>query len=105
MSTIQKLTTLVNTFRDERKWRPYHKQYPKDMAVAIITEAAEVLEHFRFKNGEDLDTNIADHKEEIGDELADTLYCILSLASDLDIDMVQALEQKLKKSAKKYPKK
>lgn len=100
---MKEITKLINDWREARGWRVKHAKYPKDMAIAISTEAAEILEHFRFKNDEELAKYIEEHKEEIGDELADTLYCIISLADILHIDLEEAVQKKLVKSAIKYP--
>lgn len=101
MSEIEKLTKAVLAFRDERDWKQFHA--PKDLAVGLMLEASEVLEHFQWKKDEEIQEYIKTAKEEIGDELADVLYYILLLADAADIDLVSAAEKKLKKNALKYP--
>jgi dCTP diphosphatase len=101
MSEIEKLTRTVVKFRDERNWGQYHN--PKDLALSLLLEAAEVLECFQWKNPEEIDIYIREHKEEISEELADTLYWILLMSHDLGIDIVRAFENKLRKNAQKYP--
>lgn len=104
---MKDITKLINDWREARGWRSSggDDSNPKDIAIGISTEAAEILEHFRFMNGEKLDTYIREHKHEIGEELADTLYCIIALADELEIDLEEAVQKKLVKSAKKYPEK
>ena len=101
MSDIQYLTSLIVKFRDERDWKQFHN--PKDEAISLALEAAEVLEHFQWKSKEEIEKYIQDNREDIGDELADVLYWVLLMCNDLDINLVQAFEKKLEKSRQKYP--
>ena len=61
------------------------------------------MEHFQWKNKEEMEEYIKQNKEDIADELADVLYWVLLMARDLDIDIFQASENKLAKTEKKYP--
>jgi len=101
MSDLQKMTEAVKAFRDARNWQQFHN--PKDMALSLVLEATEVLEHFQWKNGDELKMYVEEHKEEIGDELADVLYWVLMMSHDLGIDLQEAHARKLEKTAKKYP--
>lgn len=98
MSDIQKLITLVNEFRDERNWRQYHN--PKDLAISISIEAAELLEDFQWINSEEA---LKENKENIREEIADVLIYSLMLCSDLDLDVNEIVEEKIVKNEKKYP--
>jgi NTP pyrophosphatase (non-canonical NTP hydrolase) len=101
MDSIQKLTQKIVKFRDNRDWKQFHN--PKDVALSLVLEATEVLEHFQWKNGKDIDEYVKKNKEEISEELADVLYWILLMSHDLDIDIKKALDRKLKINDKKYP--
>lgn len=101
MTTITDLSSRILAFRDERDWKQFHK--PKDMAISLVLEAGEVMEHFQWKTNEEVDAYVATHKGEIADELADVLNYVMMLASDLNIDLAEAVVSKLKKSAVKYP--
>lgn len=101
MNDIKKLTDLIIKFRDERNWKQFHA--PKDMAISLSLEAAEVLEHFQWKSKEEVETYLKTHKEHIADELSDVLWWILLMCHDLHIDLVKAFNRKLIKNAKKYP--
>lgn len=101
MSDIKKLTKKIIAFRDARDWKQFHN--PKDVALSLILEASEVLEHFQWKNEKEIAAYIRKHKKDIGEELADTLYWILLLAHDLDIDLIKIFDQKMKKNELKYP--
>lgn len=100
MSDIKNLTKRIIDFRDARDWKQFHN--PKDVALSLSLEAAEVLEHFQWKNGQELDEYVQTHKEHIGEELADVLYWVLLMSNDLDIDIAEALSKKMDQNAEKY---
>jgi dCTP diphosphatase len=101
MPDIQKLTEKVVAFRDARDWKQFHN--PKDLSISLLLEATEVLEHFQWKNKEEMDAYVVSNKEDIAEELADVMYWVLLLANDLHVDLADAFEKKLEKNAKKYP--
>ncbi|MDP3880603.1 MAG: nucleotide pyrophosphohydrolase [bacterium] len=101
MSDFKKLTDQIIKFREERNWTPFHN--PKDCALSLTLEAAELLEHFQWKNGEQVEKYIKENKAEIADELIDVLWWVLMIASDLDIDIEKSFDRKIKKNAVKYP--
>lgn len=98
---MKKLTKKIIAFRNARDWKQYHK--PKDVAISLSLEAAEVLEHFQWKSEKEIGKYVIEHKAEIGDELADVLNYLLILAHDLGIDLSDATNKKIVKSEKKYP--
>jgi len=99
--TLNDLTTAALKFRDEREWKQFHNF--KDLAVTLSLEAAEVLEHCQWKNGRELEQHLKDQREHVSDELADVLHVLLLLAEHLDLDLADAFDKKLHKTAKKYP--
>ena len=101
MSDIKNLTKIVTDFRDARDWKQFHN--PKDLAISLALEAAEVLEHFQWKSKEEIEEYMKTHKEHVGEELADVLYWILLMSEDLEINIVEALNDKMKKNEEKYP--
>lgn len=96
--SMDELIQKINQFREERDWRQYHK--PKDLAISISIEAAELLEDFQWKTSEEA---IKKNAENIKEEIADVLIYSLMLASDLDLDVKDLIEEKLVKNAVKYP--
>jgi NTP pyrophosphatase (non-canonical NTP hydrolase) len=100
-ATLQTLTDLANRFRDERDWRQFHNF--KDMALSMSLEVAELCELMQWKNGEELDAHLAANRQRVGEELSDVLYWVLTLASDLDIDLAEAFTRKMEANAAKYP--
>lgn len=101
MSEISEITRKILQFRDERDWMQFHD--PKNMAVSIILEASELLEHFQWKTKEEVEKYIAQNKAEIKDEIADIALYLFELAHNLGISLSGAMEEKLTKNAMKYP--
>lgn len=101
MSDIKELTEKIKKFRNDRDWLQFHN--PKDMALSLVLESAELLEHFQWKNGKEITQYIKTKKNEIGEELADVLYWILLISYDMNINIKQALEKKLQVNKKRYP--
>ena len=88
----------VLAFRDEREWAQFHN--PKDLAISLSLEAAELLECFQW-SGSDLDVSSKD--KAIREELADVLIYAIYLADSKGIDLASAIESKLAKNRDKYP--
>lgn len=101
MDKIKELTNKIIEFRNKRDWKQFHN--PKDVALSLVLEAGEVMEHFQWKNTEEMKTYIKENKSEIGEEIADVLYWILLMGHDLNIDVLDALDKKIKKNEEKYP--
>jgi NTP pyrophosphatase (non-canonical NTP hydrolase) len=99
--TIEDLTKLVLDFRHERDWKQFHN--PKDMALSLMLESAELMELMQWRNGLQLEAHLAKIKERVGEELADVLGWILLLASDQGIDLAVAFRKKIELNKKKYP--
>ena len=101
MANIKQLVERIIRFRDARDWKQFHN--PKDVAISLSLEAAEVLEHFQWKSKEEIEEYIKTNKKHIGEELADVLYWVLLMSHDLSIDILQALDNKLRINEAKYP--
>ena len=92
--TIQR----VLRFRDDRDWRQFHT--PKDLAISLSLEAAELLEVFQW-SGADLECR--DKLERIREELADVMSCCVLMADVCGLDLDEILNAKVDKNAAKYP--
>lgn len=101
MKHIDELIEKIVAFRDERDWKQFHN--PKDEALSLVLEATEVMEHFQWKNIEEVEKYIKTNKDDIGEELADVLYWVLLMSHDLEIDILDAFEKKMQKNGIKYP--
>ena len=98
---MQKATQALIEFRDERDWKQFHN--PKDMAVSICIESAELLEQFQWKNAKECETHLQENREAVADELADVAIYLFELADLLEMDLGQEMLRKLDKNAAKYP--
>ena len=100
---VSELKLLVRRFVEERDWDQFHT--PKDLAIGLSVEAAELLEHFRFRSDEEMEKRLADEdrREQIGHELADVLYFVLLMSANLGFDVSTILRDKLRLSGGKYP--
>lgn len=101
MGDLQEHIKKIREFCEERDWDQFHN--PKDMALSLTLEAAEVLEHFQWKSEAEMDGYVRSHKAEIAEELVDTYYWVLRMADRFEIDLLAAFDAKLKKNALKYP--
>lgn len=101
MTDLEKLQQQIVAFRDERNWQQFHN--PKDVALSLVLEAAELMEHFQWKNDAEIAAHLRANKTDVADELADVFYWVLLIAHDLDIELDEAVARKMKKNAKKYP--
>jgi len=101
--TVLSLRQAVQAFVDERDWRQFHT--PKNLAMSIAIEAAELMEHFQWVDiPESVDRGREPaRREQIADEIADVCCYLLSLANALDLDLSRAVRSKLVKNAEKYP--
>ena len=101
-TTIEELKNEVKKFCEDRDWDQFHN--PKELVIGISTEANELLELFRFKSEDDMKRIMnSDKKTAVEEELADVLYFVLRFAQMNDIDLSQAIENKIEKNNKKYP--
>ncbi|MEW4221057.1 nucleotide pyrophosphohydrolase [Rossellomorea marisflavi] len=98
MSDIQQLINKIDQFRDDRNWRPNHN--PKDLAISISIEAAELLEDFQWVTSEEA---LEENTENIREEIADILIYSLTLCSELGFDVKEIVEEKIVKNGLKYP--
>ena len=92
---FQELTSMIVAFRDERNWKQFHN--PKDLALALSIEAAELNEAFLWRKAEEGD------RKKIAEELADVLVYALLLAHESGLDPKQIILDKMDVNAAKYP--
>ncbi len=100
---LKALQAHLRDFAAARDWQPYHS--PKNLAMALMVEAAELQELFQWLTPEQshaFTQNAAD-KERVADEIADVLLYLLQLADHTGVDVEAAVEHKLRKNAHKHP--
>lgn len=104
MTSDNELLALRDTLREfvaEREWRSYHT--PKNLAMALIVEAAELVEHFQWATPEESVALTPEKAMEVQEEMADVLVYLVELADVLNIDLIHAAHDKIAKNALKYP--
>lgn len=102
-ATTYYLRQLVQEFIDERDWAKYHN--PKDLAISIAIEAAELMELFQWMGEKEAQSILenAERSARLEEELADIIILCLSLANVSSIDLARAVTKKLEKNRDKYP--
>ena len=101
VNTLQVLTERVRRFVDDRDWAQYHS--PRNLAMALSVECNELLELFLWCN-DDGPQPITEHrKTRVAGEVGDILMCLVNFCHQADIDMLQALNDKLAIAEQKYP--
>lgn len=102
-TTVAELRRQMQDFVDARNWQQFHK--PKNLAMSLAIEAAELMEHFQWLDHDEAARRAADpaHRIAIGEEIADVCCYLLSLANALNLDLSNVVTDKLAKNALKYP--
>jgi len=100
---LQELTERVLAFRDERNWKQFHS--PKNLAMGLSIEAAELQELFLWKTPEEVADFLKSEsgKTRAAEEIADIFIYLLYLAQACEVDLPEALIHKLAHNAEKYP--
>jgi len=100
---IADLQRRLRDFAAQRNWEPY--QTPKNLAMAMVVEAAELVEIFQWLTPEESQAIAQDpaRHQHLGEEIADVLLYLLQIADHSGVDIEQALERKLVMNARKYP--
>ncbi len=101
MDTLEHLNTVLKQFATERDWEQF--QSPKNISMALIVEAAELVEHFQWLTEEQSYKLSQEKRQEVGYEMADILLYLIRLSERLDIDLIAAAERKVKINEKRYP--
>ena len=98
---LEALRERLRAFVAERDWDQFHT--PKNLAMALVAEAGELVEHFQWLTPEQSERLAPEARAEVALEIADVLLFLLRLCDRLDIDPVQAAQRKLVLNAQKYP--
>ena len=99
--SLKELGAKIDAFVAERDWAKFHS--PKNLAMAMIVEAAELVEHFQWDTIEESYQLSEEKRREVGHELADTFVYLLRLAEVTGVDLIQAANDKIALNALKYP--
>ena len=98
--SIKELTEKIVAFRDARDWKQFHN--PKDLAISISLEAAELLEIFQW-SGADTEVDTEKKLAKVREELADVLIYAFLMGDNLGLDIPEIVSNKLEENNRKYP--
>ena len=101
MKELDQLKVQLRQFAEERDWDQFHS--PKNLSMALIVEAAELVEHFQWLTEEQSSSLEQTHLEKVQEELADIQIYLIRIADKLNIDLLGAVNKKIEANAKKYP--
>lgn len=97
-SRFEEIKARIKKFCDDRDWSQFHD--PKNLAISLNLESAEVLELFQWTKDNQLKPERA---EKINEELADVFYWLIMLSNHYNIDLIEALQKKMDQNDIKYP--
>ena len=101
MHSLEDLRNQLREFARARDWEQFHS--PKNLAMALIVEAGELVEHFQWLTEAQSQALSPEKREQVAQELADVFLYLVRLADRLDIDLMDAAQRKLVINAQKYP--
>ena len=99
--SLAELQSAIDAFIAERDWAQFHA--PKNLAMGVAIEAAEIMEHFLWCSGEESFKLDATKRAQVANEIGDVLIYLIELGHSLDIDIVAAARTKLELNRQKYP--
>lgn len=99
--SLDSLRSRIDAFVQVRDWAQFHS--PKNLSMAMIVEAGEVVEHFQWLTEIESFNLDAEKKAQVGQELSDTFIYLLRIAEVCGIDLIDAANKKIDLNAKKYP--
>lgn len=99
--SLAELAKHLRQFNADRDWHQFHS--PKNLASALVVEAAELLEHFQWLTQAQSRDLPPEKRTAVGAEVADVLLYLIQLADALGIDPIAAAQSKLQTNAQKYP--
>jgi dCTP diphosphatase len=101
IASLAELRDRLRRFTAERDWREFHS--PKNLSMALIAEAAELVEHFQWLTEEQSAALSPEDREAVALEMADVLLYLVQLADRLEVDLLDVAERKMALNEQKYP--
>jgi NTP pyrophosphatase (non-canonical NTP hydrolase) len=101
IESLESLRDRLRDFASERDWDQYHT--PKNLSMALIAEAAELVEHFQWVDGDKSHLLEDKTRQSVEEELADILIYLVRISDKLGVDLYDAVERKIEINGKKYP--
>ncbi len=101
MDKLEQIKATLQKFADDRDWDQFHS--PKNLSMALSVEASELVECFQWLTEAQSQNLSPEQRQAVIDEMADVQIYLLRLATKLDVNLLEAAEQKIVKNAEKYP--
>lgn len=101
MESIADTQAKIRAFRDARDWMQFHQ--PKNLAASIVIEAAELLEQFQWTRTDETEAAVQQRRDGIANEMADVAMYLFELADNLKIDLIAAVDHKMRLNETRYP--
>ena len=98
---IEKIQQRLREFAAERNWEQFHS--PKNLVMALSVEVSELMEHFQWLTEEQSQSLPPETLQQVGEEIADVLLYLIRLSDRLNIDLSEAIANKMKKNEMRYP--
>lgn len=99
--SLEDLRRRLALFAQVRDWEQFHN--PKNLAMALIAEAAELVEHFQWLSAEQSENLSPEKLEEVRLELADIQIYLIRIADRLNVDLIRAVADKMARNEERYP--
>jgi dCTP diphosphatase len=101
MKELEQIKLQLRQFANDRDWDHFHS--PKNLSMALIAEAAELVEHFQWLTEEQSKSLKPVQLDQVKEELADIQIYLIRIADKLNVDLIKAVAEKIEANAKKYP--
>jgi NTP pyrophosphatase (non-canonical NTP hydrolase) len=101
LDRLEALRDRLRAFVRERDWEQFHS--PKNLVMAMIVEAAELVEHFQWMTEQESRELSPEKREQVAQEIADTFVYLLRLSDVLGLDLIEVAHAKIDLNARKYP--
>jgi len=98
---LERLSKRLLTFARERDWEQFHS--PKNLTMALAGECGELIEHFQWLSEEQSAALAPEKKREVALEMADILIYLIRLSQRLDLNLLDAVEEKIGINERRYP--
>jgi NTP pyrophosphatase (non-canonical NTP hydrolase) len=100
-ASLSEIKAQLRTFADERDWNQFHS--PKNLVMALSGEVGELAEKFQWLSEDESQALSESQLSEVSDEIADVQIYLLMLSDKLGVDVLDAVEKKIRDNARKYP--
>ena len=99
--SLDEIALRLRSFREAREWERFHT--PRNLAMSIVVECGELLEHFQWRDDDELEAHLAEHEGDVAEELADVAIYLVQLADTIGVSLSAAIASKIDRNDERYP--